>query len=59
MVDLKAGQVAAELQVHVNTVKRMLHRGEMPGAYQISTRGDWRVPREALDTYKRRKAHGE
>lgn len=55
MADLKAVEAARELSVHVNTIKRMLHRGELDGAYQVSTRGDWRIPRQVLEDYRRRK----
>jgi excisionase family DNA binding protein len=46
-------EVAQRLQLHVQTVKRLLRQGKMPG-YKIE--GSWRVyPEELRDWLKQRK----
>lgn len=51
--DLKAAEAALLMDIHVNTLKRMLKRGILPG-YRIGTRGDWRISRDAIDMFKNR-----
>ena len=48
--DLSAGEVAAELRVHDNTLKRLLATGSFPNAYRLNRR--WRIPRADLDAFK-------
>jgi excisionase family DNA binding protein len=50
MPDLKVEDIASELQVNPETVKRLLQTGKLEG-YKIGSR--WRVTREALDAFKR------
>ena len=52
--DLRPREAAIFLGVHVNTIKRMLHAKQLPGAYRIGIRGDWRIPRSSLHEYKLR-----
>ena len=47
---LNAKEVAALLGVHLNTVKRLVQRGDLR-AYRIATRGDMRFTREDVDAY--------
>jgi len=47
---LKPREVAAWLGVHVNTVKRLGDRGDIP-YYRIGSRGDRRFRREDVRTY--------
>jgi excisionase family DNA binding protein len=53
--DMKIKQAAFALNVHPNTLKRMLKLGMVIGAYRIGSRGDWRIPISALDSFK---SHG-
>jgi len=50
---LKPKEVAAWLGVHVNTVKRMGERGELP-FYRIGRRGDRRYRPEDVEEYLER-----
>jgi excisionase family DNA binding protein len=50
MADLTPEQVAEELQMHIETVRRLLREGVLPG-YQPGKRG-WRITRESLDAFK-------
>ena len=52
--DLKAAEAARLLSVHLNTMKKMLQRGYVVGAYRIGSRGDWRVPLESIAKFKER-----
>jgi excisionase family DNA binding protein len=45
---LTVEEVAQELRLHPDTVKRLLRRETIPG-YKIQ--GEWRVKRSDLDTY--------
>lgn len=47
---LTARQVADRLHLHVNTVKRLVARGELQ-AFRIGSRGDVRVSETALARY--------
>ena len=51
MTDLKPAQVAIELGVHLETVKRLLRSGELPG-FRVGRL--WRVSPEALTEYRNR-----
>ncbi len=48
--DLTVSQVAAELGLHYDTVRRLLISGHLPG-YKAD-RKQWRVTRAALDSFK-------
>jgi excisionase family DNA binding protein len=50
--DLKAQEAALILGIHLNTLKRMLLSNRIPGAYRIGSRGDWRIPRSAIEEFK-------
>jgi len=50
--DLKPRDVALLLNIHVNTVKRWLALCWFTGAYRLGTRGDWRIPRDSLESVK-------
>lgn len=50
MADLTVEEVAEELALHYETVRRFVQRGRIPG-YKAGVR-QWRVTREALDAYK-------
>lgn len=39
--------VAAALELHVDTVRRLAHEGEFPGARKFG--GEWRIPATALE----------
>lgn len=52
--DLKAKEAAYRMNVHVNTLKKMLRSGMVMGAYRIGTRGDWRIPVKSLELFKER-----
>lgn len=53
--DMKIKQASLALNVHPNTLKRMLRLGMVVGAYRIGSRGDWRIPISAIDSFK---SHG-
>jgi len=48
--DLTVTEVAEELSLHADTVKRLLRLGALPG-YKADLK-QWRVTREQLDAYK-------
>ena len=48
--DLTVAEVAAELGLAVNTVRRLLNAGDMPG-YRVNLKS-WRVTRQQLDGFK-------
>ena len=48
--DLTVNEVAKELSLHADTVKRLLRLGALPG-YKADLK-QWRVTRAALDGYK-------
>ncbi len=48
--DLTVKDVAEELSLHIDTVKRLLRGGVLPG-YKAD-RKSWRITRESLDAYK-------
>ncbi len=48
--DMTVAEVAAELGLAVNTVRRLLNAGEMPG-YRANLKS-WRVTRQQLDDFK-------
>ena len=50
--DLKAQEAALILGIHLNTLKRMLISNRLPSAYRIGSRGDWRIPRSAIEEFK-------
>ena len=56
-VYLNVSEVAAELDISSDGVYKLIKRGKLP-AVRRSERGT-RVPRVALDAYKRRLQHGE
>jgi excisionase family DNA binding protein len=43
---LNTGEVAAELRLHIKTVRAMLERGEIPA---VKLAGRWFIQRETLD----------
>lgn len=47
---MTAAEVAAELGLAVNTVRRMLNAGDMPG--YMANKKSWRVTRQQLDQFK-------
>ena len=51
MVDLTVKQVAEELGLAENTVRRLLNEGIIPG-YRVNLNNVWRVTREQLDNFK-------
>ena len=53
MADLTVEEVAKELALHYETVRRFVQRGRIPG-YKAGVR-QWRVTREALDAYKNKR----
>ena len=48
--DLTVQDVAEELSLHIDTVRRLLHSGAMNG-YKADLK-QWRITREALDQFK-------
>lgn len=50
MADLTVEEVAEELALHYETVRRFVQHGRIPG-YKAGIR-QWRVTRKALDAYK-------
>ena len=50
MADLTVEEVAEELALHYETVRRFVQHGRIPG-YKAGVR-QWRVTRKALDAYK-------
>lgn len=52
--DLRLNDAARLLSVHPNTMRRMLKQGAIYGAYRVGTRGDWRVPRAGIESFKER-----
>ena len=48
---LTVEEVAAELRVHVETVRRLLATKRLTGARGEGTRSHWRISRAALDRY--------
>ena len=55
MADLTVEEVATELALHYETVRRFVQRGRIPG-YKAGVR-QWRVTRKALDAYKNQRAN--
>ena len=51
MTDLTVKQVAEELGLAENTVRRLLNAGIIPG-YRANLNNVWRVTRERLDGFK-------
>lgn len=51
---LKPAEAAELLAVHVNTIKRYIDAGWFPGAFRVGRRGDWRLPPESIERFKRR-----
>lgn len=49
LADLTVSQVASELSLHTETVRRLLAQGDIPG-YRAG--GRWRVSRQQLDDFK-------
>jgi excisionase family DNA binding protein len=47
---MTVGQAAIFLQMHENSVRNLLKRGELPGR---KVGGEWRVLRSALERYMR------
>jgi excisionase family DNA binding protein len=47
---LTVEQVAERLQVHIDTVRRALRRGDMRG-YKLSRKSGWRVRLSDVDRY--------
>ena len=50
-IDLSVEEVAIELALHDNTVRRLINKGVIP-AYRAGLRA-FRITRQALDDYKR------
>ena len=48
--DLTVTEIAEELGLHIDTVRRLLHSGALPG-YKADLK-QWRVTRKALDAFK-------
>jgi len=55
MADLTVEEVAEELALHYETVRRFVQHGRIPG-YKAGVR-QWRVTRHALDAYKAQRAN--
>lgn len=53
---LTVREVAARLHIHPNTVKRLLHDGDLSPAYQVNGRGDWRIPESTIQAWLDRHA---
>lgn len=53
MPDLTVPQVAAEMQVHEETVRRWLQSGRLKGYRPGGTKAGWRITREAIEQLKR------
>lgn len=51
MTDLTVKQVAEEIGLAENTVRRLLNAGIIPG-YRANLNNVWRVTREQLDAFK-------
>lgn len=49
---LSIPEVARRFDVHESTVRRMLYRGELPGAFKIGR--IWKVPETELEAYVER-----
>ncbi|MEO0559411.1 MAG: helix-turn-helix domain-containing protein [Bacteroidota bacterium] len=43
-------QAADRLKVHVRTIRRLCHRGELAGAFQVGRQ--WRIPVSAIEAVK-------
>lgn len=54
MADLTVEEVAQELGLHYETVRRFVQHGRIPG-YKAGVR-QWRVTREILDAYKAKRS---
>ena len=48
---LSVSEVAALYGVHIESVRRWLREGTL-GGYRLGAKGDWRIPREALDRFE-------
>jgi hypothetical protein len=46
--------VARTLGLSSNFVRQEIRDGQMPGAFQIGSRGDWRIPFTSAQDYVRR-----
>ncbi|RCK68311.1 helix-turn-helix domain-containing protein [Desertihabitans brevis] len=61
--DLTTVEVAVQLRTDRWTVTKLIHRGELPGAYRLGAhakragRGHWRIPQTAVDIYRRNHRH--
>lgn len=55
MADLTVGEVAQELGLHYETVRRFIQNGRIPG-YKAGVR-QWRVTHEGLADYKAKRAN--
>lgn len=57
--DLTAQDVAERLKTTASTVRKMCGAGELPGAYRLRPgrpKSPWRIPEEAIEEHRRRKA---
>lgn len=48
---LRASQAATMLGVTSRTLRRLIRRGDVP-AFQVSTRGDYRLKRSDVEAYR-------
>lgn len=46
---LTVGQVAQIMQLRPSTIRALLAEGRLPGVRTGGDRGDWRVPRSAIE----------
>ena len=50
-------ELAARLNVHLNTAKRLIRRGYFPNAFRLTAQGPWRIPESDIVAWiDRRKA---
>lgn len=47
-------EAQAALRVNKRTMLKLIRSGAFPGAYQVTDRGDWRVPAADIDKFRTR-----
>jgi excisionase family DNA binding protein len=52
VTDLTVPEVAAELRVSDETIRRWAKAGRFPGAFNLKGTSGWRIPRESLNRFR-------
>jgi excisionase family DNA binding protein len=52
---LRMSEVCRMLGMNRMTVRDMIWRDELPGAYQLNQRGDWRIPLSSVHEWLRKR----